>query len=61
MKLNPERQLCVLGFTKASAVKHQCLIGSSVQVVVGPPDDEVGALLPSPHADHMKRVWGPVK
>ncbi|KAL5493773.1 hypothetical protein EMCRGX_G014997 [Ephydatia muelleri] len=40
MKLNPERQLCVLGFTKASAVKHQCLIGSSVQVVVGPPDDE---------------------
>eukprot|EP00731_Ephydatia_muelleri_P010449 Em0005g1035a len=40
MKLNPERQLCVLGFTKASAVKHQCLIGSSVQVVVGSPDDE---------------------
>lgn len=43
MKLNQEKQLCVLGFTKASAVRHQCIIGSSVQVIVGSPDDEVSS------------------
>ena len=44
MKVSSERCFSVLGFTPQSCIKHHQIVGTSVQVVVPPPGDDVSGI-----------------